>query len=202
LRLGVQKHGSGAWEVIRTDPEFRTTLYANSFFIELRIASIIKQIFCVFCLPLYDWTYGSHCPCHYAARQHGANLIHNMKFIVFHSFALCLGACSSTSRSRRRHQVHVINPRVQASTQRRSAQRQMEKFGQIQPCQCGGAQQWRRRRHANSHRLEEVRSSCSLHILRVVTHRRVRMVLKCMMTVGSASDMRTSEILKSISFSS
>ena len=28
LRLGVAKHGSGAWELIRTDPEFQAKLYA------------------------------------------------------------------------------------------------------------------------------------------------------------------------------
>lgn len=29
LRLGVAKHGSGAWELIRTDPEFHSKLYAS-----------------------------------------------------------------------------------------------------------------------------------------------------------------------------
>jgi len=28
LRRGVSKHGTGAWEMIRTDPEFAEMLYA------------------------------------------------------------------------------------------------------------------------------------------------------------------------------
>ena len=30
LRQGVLKHGTGAWEVIRTDPEFTSLLYVPS----------------------------------------------------------------------------------------------------------------------------------------------------------------------------
>ena len=44
LRKGVTKHGTGAWEMIRTDPEFADTLYDAIYFHEL-------SSFCLDCSP-------------------------------------------------------------------------------------------------------------------------------------------------------
>ena len=43
LRLGAAKHGSGAWELIRTDPAFHTTLCA------LSCLEVLLFVFLVYC---------------------------------------------------------------------------------------------------------------------------------------------------------